>query len=320
MEKKILKPFESRLIIEYCDLRERCTKLKESLDKGDEFKNKVGEETYDILSKQFSAMETYLNILNERIDKLDIRDNVPEEWFWNRGNRDDEMLTRDKIISKAYTDCMEELYQKSQPPASYIDYVNRYRIGELTDKDHVHDHHFLSQEEYEYIIDKYVYAYGMTQKWKDYVDTVVAYLDKDAIKDKQIEEYEDEYGHHPAHRGYEKLPDIKTVIETYLTTNAGKTNAEKADAIKTLILQRIDDCKHFYRFDREEGDFKTSIALGASPTSDPERVKKYWKEKGIDVDIVYKDPLTLWERDYYGDQYEEYINSIEDDEDFIDEE
>ena len=65
--------------------------------------------------------------------------------------------------------------------------------------------------------------------------------------------------------------------------------------------------KEFYRFNREENSFSTSIALGASPTSNPESVKEYWKSQGIDIEIEERNPLLFWERDYYGDEFEEVM-------------
>ena len=309
---KYMKDFEKRLIEEYCELRERTNKLHSAIDKGDEFKQTVGEEQFKMLSDQLNAMETYKSILSKRINDLGLDEHVPV--VSGKDTEDEEMLSREKIVTKAYTDCLEEMYQKSQPSASYLEYCEKYRKGELTDKDRVYEWHYLSQQEYEYIVDKYVYAYGMTKKWDDYINTVAEYFNNGATKDKWIEEHTDEYGDwHPGYRGYEKLDDFAKVVEDTLNANQDKSAKELGDAIKALVLQRIDTCKNFYRFDREEGDFKASVALGASPTSNPETVKKYWKEKGVELEIVERDPDTLWERDYYGDDYEDYINDKYDD-------
>ena len=304
-----MEDFEKRLIEEYCELRERVHKLQAAIDKGDEFKQTVGEEQYVMLRDQLKAMEMYQTILSKRIRTLGLSKHVPD--FWCKDTEDEEMLSREKILTKAYTDCMEELYQKSQPSASYIDYVTLYRKGELTDKDRIYERHYLPQSEYEYIVDKYVSAYGMAKKWDDYMDTAIEYLNEGATKDKWIEEREDETGFHPGYRGYEKLKDIATIFEDTLNANKDKSNAEIAKTLRELVIQRLNDCKNFYRFDREEGDFKASVALGASPTSNPETVRKYWKEKGVEVEFVEKDPDTLWERDYYGDAYDDYLKECE---------
>lgn len=304
-----MKDFEKRLIEEYCELRERVHKLQAAIDKGDEFKQTVGEEQYVMLRDQLKAMEMYQTILSKRIRTLGLSKHVPD--FWCKDTEDEEMLSREKVLTKAYTDCMEELYQKSQPSASYIDYVTLYRKGELTDKDRIYERHYLPQSEYEYIVDKYVSAYGMAKKWDDYMDTAIEYLNEGATKDKWIEEREDETGFHPGYRGYEKLKDIATIFEDTLNANKDKSNAEIAETLRELVIQRLNDCKNFYRFDREEDDFKASVALGASPTSNPETVRKYWKEKGVELEFVEKDPDTLWERDYYGDAYDDYLKECE---------
>ena len=304
-----MEDFEKRLIEEYCELRERVHKLQAAIDKGDEFKQTVGEEQYVMLRDQLKAMEMYQTILSKRIRTLGLSKHVPD--FWRKDTEDEEMLSREKILTKAYTDCMEELYQKSQPSASYIDYVTLYRKGELTDKDRIYERHYLPQSEYEYIVDKYVSAYGMAKKWDDYMDTAIEYLNEGATKDKWIEEREDETGFHPGYRGYEKLKDIATIFEDTLNANKDKSNAEIAKTLRELVIQRLNDCKNFYRFDREEDDFKASVALGASPTSNPETVRKYWKEKGVELEFVEKDPDTLWERDYYGDAYDDYLKECE---------
>ena len=116
-----MEDFEKRLIEEYCELRERVHKLQAAIDKGDEFKQTVGEEQYVMLRDQLKAMEMYQTILSKRIRTLGLSKHVPD--FWCKDTEDEEMLSREKILTKAYTDCMEELYQKSQPSASYIDYV-----------------------------------------------------------------------------------------------------------------------------------------------------------------------------------------------------
>lgn len=304
-----MKDFEKRLIEEYCELRERVHKLQAAIDKGDEFKQTVGEEQYRMLCDQLHVMEIYQTILSKRIRTLGLSKHVPD--FWCKDTEDEEMLSREKVLTKAYTDCMEELYQKSQPSASYIDYVTQYRKGELTDNDRIYERHYLPQSEYEYIVDKYVSAYGMNKKWDDYMETAIEYLNEGAIKDKWIKEHEDETGYHPGYRGYEKLKDIATIFEDTLNANKGKSNAEIAETLRELVIQRLNDCKNFYRFDREEGDFKASVALGASPTSNPETARKYWKEKGVELEFVEKDPNTLWERDYYGDAYDEYVKECE---------
>ena len=162
------------------------------------------------------------------------------------------------------------------------------------------------------ICDSYVHAYKIDnqQELLDTIETLKNYC-KEPIVDKYIDDWTDETGFHPGYRGYEKLKDIATIFEDTLNANKDKSNAEIAKTLRELVIQRLNDCKNFYRFDREEGDFKASVALGASPTSNPETVRKYWKEKGVELEFVEKDPDTLWERDYYGDAYDDYLKECE---------
>jgi len=70
----------------------------------------------------------------------------------------------------------------------------------------------------------------------------------------------------------------------------------------------LESCKNFYRFDRTESDFRIAIFLGASPSSNKEAVKKWWKDnKGIDIEIEDRNPSLLWDKDYYGDEFEEVM-------------
>ena len=50
-----------------------------------------------------------------------------------------------------------------------------------------------------------------------------------------------------------------------------------------------------------------SVGRGQSPSSSVERVEKYWDDEGIDGNIVGRNRLLIWERDYYGDELEEIM-------------
>ena len=81
-----------------------------------------------------------------------------------------------------------------------------------------------------------------------------------------------------------------------------------ANNITKIVMDTIDECKKFYRFDREESSFRIAASLGASPTSNPESVKKYWKEKtGEDIQIEERNPKLFWYIDEgYTDEDLEY--------------
>ena len=69
----------------------------------------------------------------------------------------------------------------------------------------------------------------------------------------------------------------------------------------------MENCKNYYRYDREESNFSARVALGCSPTSNQKTVIDYWKKQGVDVEIVERNPRLLWDMDYYGDEFEEVM-------------
>lgn len=213
--------YEKRLLSGYYALWREYDAIEAAIDSGDSFKEKVGETQFGLIGEELQAIGNLMSILGKRIEDLDLRKKADLEGWqsYDEDFTDDDMLDRQKVLSKACHDCYREMYAKSQPPGDYDEYVRQYRAGQLRDddKDRVYNRHYLSKEEYEYIMEKYIDAYGMREKWSEYVDMVKAYFDKDAIKDKYIEETTDEYGdYHPGYRGYEHLPHFKAVISEML--------------------------------------------------------------------------------------------------------
>lgn len=73
MEEKQKKPlWQSRLLREYKELKERVFNLKKFLDKEDVL-NIVGENQYDYLKIQLKVMDLYKRILEERMKDLKFR-------------------------------------------------------------------------------------------------------------------------------------------------------------------------------------------------------------------------------------------------------
>ena len=53
--------------------------------------------------------------------------------------------------------------------------------------------------------------------------------------------------------------------------------------------------KDFFKFDADSSKFRFAITLGASPTSNPDIVKEYWKNKtGEDIKIEFHNPILFW--------------------------
>ena len=196
-------------------------------------------------------------------------------------------INRKSIIEEAYTRCITEMYAKAQPSANYKELLTKKKRGKIVDTeiDPIYRRYYLSNEEFHYILNKYIEAYNMTVHWEDNIDHAIAYL-----RDGGLTTVYKENSSGISYKTTEKTPKIKDVI--------GEEHAE--EVIKLLNL-----CKNFYRFDREKDDFSTPLALGCSPTSNKKGVIQYWKEHGQDITIEDRNPDTFLYRDVYGDGWKE---------------
>lgn len=187
------------------------------------------------------------------------------------------MLDKDKIMEEAMIRCYREMYRKAQPRGNFDRYRRMIKNGELPKDTRIYERHYLPQKEFEYILNKYVKAYRFENQWRSDVELIL-----DNIKN----------------GGYKEIykNERKDVEHIKLQDKIGEENVAK-------VIEFIEDLKDFYQFDNYESTFKASIALGCSPTSNPETVKKYWESQGVTVDIDEKKDLTeddYWELDYYG--------------------
>ena len=222
------------------------------------------------------------------------------------------MLDRKEIIQIAFDDCMREMYAKSQPEADYDNLIQEYKDGKIGKDERIYDRHYLSQEEFLYIRNKYKEAYNIKSHWKDDIEVLEDYLNKGGLKDKYIPEKKDPDGFvHPGYRSSEKVPPLKDQIDEVITKFCGgkKPDQERlVDNLMKTIMGNISNCKDFYKFDAEESSFDCNIALGASPSGSMKNVKEWWKENyNVDIEIEERNPLLLWDQDYYGDDFEEIM-------------
>lgn len=221
------------------------------------------------------------------------------------------MLNRDKILAQAHHECMKEMYAKAQPSVDYDQLLDDFKNGKITEgpNDRIFDRYYLSMEEFTYILDKYVKAYNIEGKWNRYMEILQEYVHNGGTRDVYKHEWTDENGNwHHGCRDYEKVLPIEEQFKNYFELVFGKENDDISIYVKDLsdmVKETIADCKYYYSFEREEGSFRGSIALGASPTSNAEKVKEYWKSQGIDIEIKKRNPMLLWDMDYYGDNFEE---------------
>lgn len=209
------------------------------------------------------------------------------------------MLTREEILNKAFNDCMSEMYEKSQPCADWENLIAECKAGKIKKNEKIYDRHYLSMDEFLYIRDKYKEAYNIKSYWKEYIGVLEEYLQKGGHKDKYIPDWEDEYGHHPGYRSYEEVSPLKEqILDMMKDFDSSDVAAEVAENIYNKVMETIKNCKDYYKFDREEDNFNCSISLGASPCTDAETVKKWWKDNyNYDVEIEERNPKLFWYRD-----------------------
>lgn len=215
------------------------------------------------------------------------------------------MINRDKIIKEAIHNCYKEMYAKAQPSADYEQLIQDKKDGKIDEsKDGpVYIRHYLSQEEYDYILDKYLDAYRLRKEWESNITVLENYLENGGFKDSYVDEEIDEDGHrHPGYRTAELVSPIKDQISDIMREfDCSEAAQEVGEDIYNKVMETIKNCKDFYQFDREEDKFRFTISLGHSPICNKEVVKKWWKEyKDIDLEIEERIPELFW---YYDNGY-----------------
>jgi len=220
-------------------------------------------------------------------------------------------VSKETVMSQAIHDCMAEMYAKSQPPADWDQLIEDIRTGKIGRDEKIYERHYLSQEEFLYILDKYSEAYRFETHWASDVEVVEEYLKNGGLRDKVYGPVYDSSGKlkTPACRRTEKVPPIFDQILEFLSkTDEQDIAIEKSEKIKDLIFNTIAGCKDFFKFDVDSSKFRFAITLGASPTSNPEIVKEYWKNKtGEDIKIEFHNPILFWylDKGYTDDDLEE---------------
>ena len=251
-----------------------------------------------------------------------------------------ENINRDYIMRRAINECMSEMYAKACPSADWnalcknyeVQYLDAEKRGDTKKLDElkkirIYERYYLPHEEFNYILDKYKKAYGFKENWRPNVDIVLEYLTKGGSKDKYIDSYTDENGnYHTGYRGYEKVPPLKEQMENIMTEfDCSDAAKEIVETLYNVVIETIQNCRDFYQFDRDESTFSINVCLGASPTSNIETAKKYWREQAelgvegaaenLQALESYKptNPLLYWEKDEYGDEFEEIMREEEGD-------
>jgi len=234
------------------------------------------------------------------------------------------MIDRKEILKKAYHDCMCEMYAKAQPAADWDNLVEEYRQGKIGKDERIYERHYLSQYEFKYILEKYKRAYNIKEHWNSDIEVVEDYLKNGGHKNAWVEEETDSDGFtHPGYRSYKEVPPIKEQISNKLNGYLiGSDRDNMSQEITDIVMNAISDCKTYYKFDYEENGFSCDVCLGASPTSNPETVKKWWKENyDQDIEIEERNPILFWymDNDYTDEELEEEFDR-EDWREYVDEE
>ena len=124
---------------------------------------------------------------------------------------------RSEILEQAIHDCLNEMYQKSQPSITFDEVIEKHKTGEYNEKVLAYERHYLPQEEYLEIEEKYIRAYRIHNEWNDDAELMIDYLEKGGTKDKWIPEKIHENGFkEPGYRGYEKTPQLIDALKEFL--------------------------------------------------------------------------------------------------------
>lgn len=185
------------------------------------------------------------------------------------------MITRKDILRECVDRCIDEVYKWAQPSVDMKELRELAAKGEWKDdpEDPLYKHHYLSQENFEYIKKLYLEAYGLFDYWKDSIDLLLENLKNGGLRDIYIPDVgkpgDDNWS--PGYRSSEKVKPLPALI-----------GQEHSD----IVLKTIEDYKDFYRFGgKDVTSVNFLICLGSSPTSNKQAVIDYWKSKGEDVQI-----------------------------------
>lgn len=170
------------------------------------------------------------------------------------------MVNRNNIITKAISECFIEMYKWAQPSINLEEYINNPELIKENNNDKFFDRYYLSSDNLKYIVENYIRAYHIGNDWKDNIDLLLNYItSKDSVKDTYISGKDGSPGHH----GYESITPLQYITNDY----------EK-------VMSLINICKKFYSRDPELEKFNFTIFLGASPSSNKEKVREYWINHG----------------------------------------
>lgn len=192
------------------------------------------------------------------------------------------MLTQEQFEQERIIRCLDEMYQASQPPITW---------EEVKTRENGLNEHYLSNEEYRYILNKYNDLYRLEDNFKRDCDILI----RDAVEGYSVDKYIEATEDSPGYRSYEKKLPLKDQI--------GEEMANK-------FIEFIESRRDFYRFNRLWEQFNFTV-MNYSPCSNKETVIKTWKEMGKDITIIDRNMDYNYERYYLGTSEEEIQEIIE---------
>ena len=211
-------------------------------------------------------------------------------------------MTRKCILERAVEECLDEMYRKSQPSITWEEVLKGHEEGKYSENNTVIDQHYLSQDEYTDIKERYMHMYNIHNDWKDNADLMIDYLEKGGTKDKYIPAITDETGYHPGHRGYEKTPKLIDALKEFLSEEDAQKATDK-------VLELMNECKNFYRGDAEENSFSFTL-MNYSPNSCKDKVQEFWGDK-VKIYDRRMDPEVGEFVDVTDAKLDEWENSLE---------
>lgn len=211
-------------------------------------------------------------------------------------------MTRKYILERAVEECLDEMYRKSQPSITWEEVLKGHKEGKYSENNTVIDQHYLSQDEYTDIKERYMHMYNIHNDWKDSADLMIEYLEKGGTKDKYIPAVTDETGYHPGYRGYEKTPKLIDALKEFLSEEDAQKATEK-------VFELMNDCKNFYRGDAEESSFSFTL-MNYSPNSCKDKVQEFWGDK-VKIYDRRMDPEVGEFVDVTDAKLDEWENSLE---------
>lgn len=192
------------------------------------------------------------------------------------------MDLKSKILDEAIEACLREMYRCSQPSADYDKLKEEAKEYPEEEKEFpTFKRHYLSHEQFKYILNKYAKAYHLIPEWKNNIDTIR--YDFETGSDKK-EYKKDSYG---------------DMISEYVPTPSLYERIGKENTIK--VLEMLDEIEQYHKRDMDARYFSSAISLGHSPSSNLKEVKEYWINRGVEIEFEERncEENTFFDMDYF---------------------